>query len=280
MNRPIYAGLMLLLAAVVTACTADLRGDVLSQRGATADAETRGRQILTRAAESHGVAAFEGHSTVEYVFRDDWDSTLASIMGLEPWDAEDLIRLRMVRGTFDGRVDFVAGPREGEAWGVRDGVHWTVDDGVVERTPDEGEGFVLRALAYLIELPFRIGEGSVVLHDGVVEFEGRRYDRVFVTWGGLEPGDADQYRVYVDRQTGRVGLVDHTVREQGSFFQSRTVYGDHREVAGVLVPFRLTITDVGQGEADPFIHQLVMESAAFDTFAAGAIEPDGALAHR
>lgn len=267
--------LLPLLALALAACTADLRHPTLVEQPPTADAQARGRQLLANAALKHGQPTWQRYITAEFVFRDEWDSALAVVLGIEPWDGEDRVRIRVMRGGYDSRVDFLDGPRKGEAWGLMGADYWAVEDGVVEREPEDGEGFVVRALVYLFTLPMRITDAEIITYDSQIRVGGQTYDRVLATWKSLEPNDADQYRVWINQGTGRIDLVDFTVRDQGGFLTSRAIFADYRKVGGVLIPFDVTVTDVGKTVDDPFLHRVIMEEVGFDTFAPEALQPPG-----
>jgi hypothetical protein len=179
-----------------------------------------------------------------------------------------------------GMAMYRCGPRAGEAWGLREGQYWTRSADGIDIGPEDGEAFPLRAFAYLFELPFRLTEADVIVDAGDARFEGRRYYRVLAAWGGVEPNEHDQYRVWIDAETGQIGLVDYTVREQAGFVQARTVFGDYRTIDGVLVPHILTVIDVGDSPADGFIHKVVVHDAGFGRFTAAALAPDAPIAGR
>jgi len=265
-----------LLALTLAACTADLRHPTLVDNPPADDARARGRQLLDNAAARHGMAAWKGFTTAEFVFRDDWDSALATVMGLVPWDAEDRVRIRVMRGGYDSRVDFLDGPRRGEAWGLAGPDVWTLEDGVVEREEDDGDGFIVRALVYLFTVPMRATEAEIIIYDSEMRVGDQTYDRVLATWNSLEPNDADQYRIWINRGTGLVDLVDFTVRDQGGFLTGRAIFTDYRKIDGVLVPFDMTVTDIGKTSDDSFLHRAVMEQASFDAFAPADLEPPSA----
>lgn len=273
MSRRALGAAPLALALALGACTADLRHPTLVERPPTDEARARGRQLLNNAAARHGMAAWQGFATAEFIFRDDWDSALAAVLGLEPWDAEDEVRIRVMRGGFDSRVDFVGGPRAGEVWGLWGADWWAIEDGVVEREEEDGEGFVVRAMVFLFTAPMRLADAEIVVYDSEVRAGSRTYDRVLATWGSLEPNDADQYRVWIDRGTGRVDLVDFTVRDKGGFLTGRAIFADYRRVDGVLVPFDVTITDVGKTTDDPFLHRVQLKQVRFDAFAPAELAP-------
>ncbi len=279
----VLLSVVLVCGLMSSACAnADLRTGTLEALGAqpSKDNAAQARAVLQATAERHGVDAWRQYSTAEVIMRDDWDSVLASVLGLEPWDEEDLIQMRYEPGSFDIRVDFIDGPRKGEAMGLQS---WKTYGRSAQQEPlafgeVEHADFVLPAIVYLAELPFRVAQAPVLAYHGQEEVDGRVYDVVMATWGSLEPNDQhDQYLMWIDTNTDTLTMVDHTVREQGGFFSSRTIYEDYRDVQGVLVAHRLTIVDRGETSTDGYLHQIHVESAAFDAFPAAWLHPDQQL---
>lgn len=285
MKRKAISALAVALCAALclAACvTTDLRSDGLAAIGARPDdaSAARGQALLEALAQRHGHAAWANHQTAELLLRDDWDSALAWMMGLQPWDEEDLLRLRYQPGTFNARVDFLEGPRQGEVRGLQSWVTYGRDPDqrdIAAREDDEA-AFMLPAQLYLVELPFRALQATLVAYDGEAELEGRRYERVLVTWGSLEPhAEHDQYLLWIDQETGLLGLVDYTVRDQGSFFQARAFYGELAEVQGVTLARRLTVMGAGASSTDAYLHQVRVEEARFDSFPRDFLAWDAAL---
>ncbi len=283
MNGKYALLLSVVLGLVSSACAnADLRTETLEAFGAQSsrDNAAQARVVLEATAERHGLKAWRQHSTAQMIMRDDWDSALASMLGLQPWDEEDLVQMRYEPGSFDIRADFIDGPRTGEAMGLQS---WkTYGRSTQEEPLVFGEvahaDFILPAIVYLAELPFRILQAPVLAYHGQEEVDGRVYDVVMATWSSLEPSDQhDQYLMWIDADTDTLTMVDHTVREQGGFFSSRTIYGDYRDIQGVLVAHRLTIVDQGETSTEDYLHQINVESAAFDAFPAALLHPDQQL---
>ena len=270
-----------LFALTLGACTADLRTARLDE-GALAPTRThKGRALLTELGDRYGAAAWRRSTTTEVVFRDDWDSVLVAMMGMEPWDEEDLIRFRFRTGTFDIRADFMDGPRKGEVQGLQ---AWQTyaqapDEAAPRFEEDDDVRFMLPAIVYLSELPFRLANAELVTYEGEAALDGRPHDRVFATWGGLEAHTgADQYLLWIDRASGQLTRADYTVREAARILDATVWYGDLRQVGGVTVPHRLTITDRGVAPAEGYLHQVRVQSFALDSFPEGVLYPRAGLA--
>lgn len=282
-------GLALLAALCFAAGTtwnlADLRNVAVEEQGS----EERGRALLLRAAEQHGLAAWEAHTTLETTAVDSW-------AGGGPWWPSDPQRFRSetLLGTFTSRVELLSGASAGEVWGLQT---WSpyrdAGTGVrfVEGAAPEIE-FYLPTLQYFQELPFRLLEADVVRDAGRTELFGAGYQRVFVTWHRADAHEEhDQYVLWIGEESGLIEMVRYTVRDgvglappgqeglYGAVGRGTMHYSDYREVDGVMLAFRQTVV-LPPPELTPhdverrYFHQLEIETAAFDTVGRAALIPE------
>lgn len=286
------AAFALLIALCTVSATAwpyaDLRNS--EARRATPEAAAKGRELLERVAERHGLKAFNNHTTMETVAADAW-------AGGSPWWPEPVQRYRSqaLLGTFSSRVELLDGPRRGEVWGLQAWAPYrraslNAEPLFLDKPAPEIE-FYLPTLQYFAELPFRLLEADVVLHAGTASHRGREYELLFVTWESPEPDPRlDQYVLWVDRQTLLIEMVRYTVREAVALAPEsaraiyRTLalgtmhYHDYREVEGVWIPFVQTVTLPEPRLTEyplenNFFHRLVIEEARFDTVDERALAP-------
>lgn len=269
--------LVALVAPVALGCApVDLRSGTLAQLPKEEAASRDGRPLLEAAAQRAGLEAWRQRQTVEVVFRDDWDSLLASLGGAVPWDEEDKLGLRYTRGGFEVRAEFLEGPRAGEVQHFHKGQPWHKPAGADAAAPvdDENIRFYMPTYPYLVELHFRLLEAPILIEEEPAEFEGVRYRRVFATWGSAEPTrKIDQYIAWVHPETGRVDLCDFTVRDVSAGWTGRVLYREWREVEGVSMPTRFSLVEIGEGTGDGYVHDFRAESITFDGFPASALAP-------
>lgn len=259
---------LVLLAAGCT--TADLRTELLRERGLTEEAARRGRELLTSAAETHGLAAWRAHRTLEVTTVDEWAGGWMA-QGWWP-ETRQRVRMQMVLGTFTSRVELLDGPADGEVWGVQ---AW---QGYKRLTASDAPAssdapvltFYLPTLQYFTELPFRLLNADVVAYAGTRTHRGQTYDLVLVTWNRLKPQlDVDQYLLWIGRDSGRIEKCRYTLRDAYDWATGTIHYDDYRIVQGVQVAFRqiVTLDPVDETEYpldEHFFHQLVLEQARFD----------------
>ncbi len=274
------AKLSILITVLFAGCaTADLRSEQLREQGLRAEVRDRGHAVLDAMAHAHGLSAWRSKRTTQVTMRDDWDSALATLLRLKPWDDDELLRFRIENGTFNTRVDFLDGPRKGGVQGMQAWRTYTKEsDGEIEFEDDKNIRFFLPAITYFIELPFRLHKAPVVSYEGEAIFNSRRYDKVLVTWQSLSPNEHDQYVLWINQVTGLMDLATFTIREQGDFFKSTIYFDDYRVVDGVQVAFRQTIADLQEDYAENYLHQMRLEEFSFDSFDRTELHIDTKLA--
>ncbi|MFT5353374.1 MAG: hypothetical protein ACI9KE_000572 [Polyangiales bacterium] len=265
-----YLSLSLLaLTALCTGCLRDLRPSDARSEIDTASAE-RGRALLRQSAEAHGVDAWSEYRTTTVRMRDDWDSMMASMMGMTPpWDVEELIDFSWINGTFDGAFRFANGEREGEALGLQ---AWNSYEGTAghevfhdEEDQDGDARFMVPAFIYLLELPFRIADVPVVRDLGDAELFGRTHHRVYASWSNEPSSDHDQFVVHIDAETHLVRMVEYTIRDQFNFVRGTSTYSQHIRVRGVTVPTRMAVNIRPRENHDErYSHRAVLWNWAFD----------------
>ena len=86
-------------------------------------------------------------------------------------------------------------------------------------------------------------------HAGERELGGKRYELVYLTWGSVAPTkQVDQYVAWIDQETGRLGILQYTVRDFGKFVTGAAFYEDYEQVQGIQVARRIAIADLEDRE--------------------------------
>ena len=168
------AGMVLLLGLGTVSATAWPLADLRTNRvrGGSIENARKGRELLQRVAERHGLKAWQGHSTMEVLATDTWT-------GDSPWWPEPVqdLRTEALLGTFTSRVELLSGPREGEVWGLQAWSAYrkttmTASAAFLDEPAPEIE-FYLPTLQYFNELPFRLLRADVILDGGDSRHRGR-----------------------------------------------------------------------------------------------------------
>jgi len=262
----------------LTACaTADLlpEGHVVSPA-----AEVAGRQWLQHAAQAQGGQALFQHRTVSLWMRDFWPGWLYRTAAM-PWPENDQrFRLDAAPGADDARVTFEGGPEAEHVWGIQQWVTYRQAPGEAvvfdrEGNPDEDIKFWLPTTLYFPFVAWRLQEASVVQLLEPEIIDGRRYQRIFATWGeAAAQSDIDQYVLYVDEETHLVRWARYTVRDVAGFMVGLMRYEDYQAVGGFRLPFSMTVVEDYLAE-QPSLHRYTIERALVD-----AELPGGALVPR
>ena len=90
--------------------------------------------------------------------------------------------------------------------------------------------------------------------------------------------DIDQYIVWIDKDTRLIEFAEYTVRKQFKFVKAAIHFAEYRDVQGVMVPFRMTITSEPKVATsiigtDKYLHEMRLENVVFDTIASTALYP-------
>ena len=235
--RVLQVGVLAATVLTTTACVKDLRPKRFAE---SATAATRGRAVLEEAARAHGLDAWREADQITVEMTDTWNSGLfRSMMTPLPKNTAEVRYTFEVGSGFTGKGVFeapgkapttfgVAGtPAEASFWGEAE--HRKRMRGLQAR-------IYAPSIQYFTEFPFRILEAETVSYLDTVDWQGRPHDRVLATWGAKPSMKADQYVVYVDRETHFISLVHYTVRDAGPPMASAISFADVREVDGLYLP--------------------------------------------
>ncbi len=261
---------------------ADLRTAYLEEQGGSSALAQKGRAILEQAAARHGYQKLLTFETFELIGKDEWAGLLGSFGN--PWPVNnERMRLQFAVNSFDSRMEILEGDDTGLIWGLQSWQTYMHEPGDSLRFEEnEGIGFALAAYSYFLESPGRLLKAPIIYYAGEKEFEGQLYDQVFVTWESLSANDKfDQYLLWINRSSGRMELINFTVRENYQpappNWYGSIRYSDYRAIAGVEIPHVLTIQLNAEDDLDSYIHRLTVESFSFDGFPKALLYPDRSL---
>lgn len=269
---------LLLLVAVDRLLPADVRPAGMSSQ--TPEQESRARARLSALRAAHGAKAWDAYRTMELVFSDEWTFAVTRVV-LSPWDQpRQKLRGRMVRRTWTTELERLDGEHAGERWGLQSWQTWKAPAGQPPRFDESWwVATTVAGLRYFLELPLPQDTATHVQDAGAAEWEGKTYERLYVTWN--QPGpqrDFDQYVLWIDPDSGLVGRVDFTIRAVSGLAVARARFEGQRDFDGVKLAARIVIDAVlPTGHTLP-VHTLEVESIEWDSFEPDAIRPDPGLA--
>ena len=142
--------------------------------------------------------------------------------------------------------------------------------------------FGMSAFQYFMELIGRLGNAEYIRYAGEKEFNGKRYDLVFATWGSLEGHpEHDQYLLFINQENSMLDYASFTIRDSNldmpgtGILYGSAGYSDIRNVDGFQVPFTLSEFMNGPSEDNnDYVHQLKLSTFSFDGFDQSELYPD------
>lgn len=255
----IAAILILVIGAVVVTGgpLADLRPPSITIEPQP-DREARGRALLQTAWEAVGGDKTMARPAARFRFRDHWQGFLATLFN--PWPSGDQEADFVVRThSFDSRAHLINGPEAGVTWGIDDSQGWRLVDGQRAPSDDPKLRFMLPTVHYFMEIAQRLTEAPIARWVGTETIGTETYEVVYATWKTAEAHDgADQYLVYIDPKTGRIAKTKYTVREIARFATGTCHLEDYREVDGVMIPHRMTVTPEPGDDVEAYLHRMTV----------------------
>ena len=278
------ATVAVLLATLLTmSCAADLRTRSIKDGAQTEAQITTARQRLESAIAAQGFNTTDRFRTYEVTATDHWRGMLGNMGRVWNWK-EDEMKLRYTLGDFDGQVEVTAGPKKGFKAGVQSFDYYEYTDGRYDTDVKDDKRliFAINAFHYFFELGPRMLNAPVIRDYPDDELAGEPMHRVFVSWGTDKTRDYDQYVVWIGKQSGLIEAVTHTVRDNylpgAQPMYTTTEFDDFRDVDGVKIPFKQTVTLFGPDAKEKgYVHRLTVTDFQWDAFAPEAIRPNATL---
>lgn len=250
-----------LLALVTPACAT---AQLWTPQPLADDAEASGRVWMEQGVAAQGGELLPDHPVASVWLRDEWPNWLYRVLGM-PWPENDvLFRQDFLVGTDDSRLTFLEGEETGSGWGVQQGVTYRFgEDGTEWDPPDEKPDgriqFWLPTNGYFLFMAWRIREATFVRDLGEVELEGRRYRKVFATWGRPDPpSEVDQYLLFYEVESHLLRWVKYTVRDLMGSAEAVMHMEDYQAAGHYLFPRTLRVVD-DLGRFETGVHRYQVE---------------------
>ena len=254
-------------------CTADLRKDTALEGVASIEAsrEDAGRALLAAMRAQHGGERFDGLSSVCVEMTDRWPFSKERAFAM-PWD-ESVQQLSFCMQPARDNSRMTIKGEDGEVVGIQNWMTYHLHGDEVVFEKDKDTWFWLPTMQYFIEAAFRLQEAQFVGTVGEREFEGKVYDGVFLTWQHVEPSRSmDQYIAWIERDTGRLGMLEYTVRDMFRFVTGTAVYSEYKTYDGVVYPSTITLYN-GDADRGKVLHEMSLEGYTFDSMSKDELVP-------
>jgi len=247
-KRPALIRLLSIALAVfsLAACGSihDIRPDSVLD-GIDEDESARGHAALERAARNAGgKELLLQHAGFETEMTDTWSHWMGKMLFLRYEEQQEIAVKAAGPRVDDVRLSIIGGERDGEVWGVEGDKVFTQRPGESrEYTDDEVTMLYIKNPAALVLTPLRLAYADQVSSMEPITYEGKTYDRVFVTWERLEPNlQYDQWLVWIDRESGNIAKAQLTIREYTGMAVKEAVaeFSDYRTFGDVTIPTRIS----------------------------------------
>ena len=270
----------LIIGFVLTSCLSSVSNKIVKENGIAE--KDKALAILESAWKAHGFNEFIVHEVYEVTGVNHWKG-IAGKFG-KPWPKQKQeLKFQYAVGTFDSRVTFLDGKKKGGQKGLQSWNYYEIPSGdsIVQfkKKSHQKTEFGLAAFQYFFELIDRLKKVELIAYGGEKEFNGKKYDLVFVTWHKLKTHKQnDQYMLWINKKTKMVDYCHFTVH--GTAFPGRAVsgsieYANFKNIDGVKIPFELILyTGLPKTNQSKYLHRLTVSDFKFDSFEKSELYPD------
>lgn len=260
---PSLYSLIPLLLILIHCGIADLRTDLLRNNPIPEDIQEKARDLLNNPPEpSLSPSLWKDNPGLEVFLVDYWNSRLIRFFTPIPERVQAMrVKLSTTKNTI--HIKLTDGRQRGRIFGVEEGEPYTYDskNGRVFNKDSDIQIYSESLRIYLL-LPFQVHSYSKLAYLGDVEIGNQEYYEIFATNGDWEASDAyDQYRLYVQKETGKIDYIMFTYRDVFSFYKGILHYEDYTLYKGRLFPTKIAIQDDFMSEK--YTHQLQIGNVKF-----------------
>lgn len=260
---------------VLQGCRADLGKILYKDNPVTNENTQKGKELLDQVWEAQGMDKLKDHSLYSFDMSDHWKGMLGS-MGKIWGEKKSALSFKYRVGSFDGQVTFKDGKHKGDVAGLQSWNYYEITDSkdTLFQKADKRKTFGLAAYQYFTEMNDRLRNAPIIVYAGEDEKRGEKYDLVICTWTKIEAHDeADQYVVWINKETGMVDFVVFTLRDNYLKMPGyKMMYGsiefsDYKLIDGVKIPHEQTIYAFDpKKKKKKFLHQAILSNFKFDDF--------------
>lgn len=266
-------------------CLSDLRNESVKTDPIEPEKVTKGKEILHEAWVSQGMDKLAEHKVYSFSATDTWQGMMGKMGKLWP-NAQAKLEFKYAIGTFDSKVTYLDGDRQGVSAGLQSWNYYEIENGNTQFLDmNKRVRFGLSAFQYFTELADRLKQADVIVYGGREMKEGKTYDIVFVSWNTLQPHqEHDQYKLYINTESKVIDFASYTLRENylkmpgGGLFYGTMKFKDWHTIDGIKIPFSqiVFLNDADEDESKN-VHHLVIDEFQFDSFDKSELYPNNEI---
>ena len=140
-------------------------------------------------------------------------------------------------GTGNCQLTLLNGPNKGVVWGIEKQKTFRVNsNGEKYYLENAKQADKLIFKDYWFQLPFRIGEASILIYGGKETVNNEIYDVVYATWGSEKANsDYDQFLLYLDQESRLIEYLYFTVRDKMKGARLTTRFDNFKSVDQMIL---------------------------------------------
>lgn len=234
---------LILFSLIVTSCLTDLRTEFNKTDGYSESNQQKGRGLLESSLEVVGMKKLNACNSYTVKFSDEFMNFTGAFAN--PYKNKyNQFEIGYEPKTVNGAMTFLNGKEKGKHFGLNNGESFEVVDGFRTRgdSDDKRTKFWLPTYQYFIEFPLRILEADKISYAGSQVYNDKEYDLVLASWSQFEPQKKiDQYLIWISKETGRIEILQYTIRDYYGFIKGVTFMEDYKSFGGIQFPTSMRV---------------------------------------
>lgn len=239
----------------------------------------KGKELLEMTYKKMGYDKLKNIKTIQVNALYKWKPIWAMMpMNPLPGSNKNNLVFKFATNTFDGNVHHLEGRKKGKTFGIQSFEDYQIKKGELKQKKAKHQNWGLATYHYVIEAPKRLLSAEIIRYAGEEEFEGQKYDLVYVTWGKDEPHkEHDQWVVYINKATGFTDMTKITINDyflpMPNGMKGGTIRTTRTNVNGIYLPDAAYI-QLGDPKAlKKAVYNFKLTNYKFDTFPLSELYP-------
>lgn len=231
----------IVIISFLSSCLTDLRTDFNKTEGYSESNQQKGRTLIKSTMKAVGIEKLNAVDDYTVQFSDEF-LNFSGFFANPYKDKKTQFKLDFMPKTFNGKMTYLTGKEQGRVSGMNDWKTYTITNGEEIYIKDKRTNFWLPTYQYFIEFPLRILEADKISYAGEETYDGKLYDLVLASWKSFEPQkEIDQYLIWISKETGRIEILQYTIRDYYGFIKGVTFMEDYKTVDGIQFPTNMRV---------------------------------------
>jgi len=225
----------------LTSCLTDLRTEFNKTEGYSESNQQKGRALILAVNKTVGINKLKDFKSYTVQFSDEFLNFSGAFAN--PYkNKKTNFKLDLVPNSFNSKMTYLNGKEKDRVSGMTDWKTYSIKNDKKIYKKDKRTQFWLPTYQYFIEFSMRILDADKISYAGIQTYNNKEYELVLASWKSYEPQrKIDQYLIWISKKTGRIEILQYTIRDYYGFIKGVTFMEDYKTFNGIQFPTNMRV---------------------------------------